>query len=65
MEGNCGFGGSMSAEQNNAIFAGHLRKGGNFCIAKHIKLLADPKIHLAKIRRTEEDKLLSTINQFK
>ena len=65
MGGNFGFFGSVSAEQNHASVAAHLGKGGNFSIAEHTKLLADRQIHLAKVRRTEEDKLLSMIEQFK
>ena len=65
MEGNFGFGGLVSAKQNHASVAAHLGKGSNFCIAKHIKLLADRQMHLAKVGRTEEDKSLSTIDQFK
>ena len=41
IEGKSGFGGSVSAEQNHASVAAHLGKGGNFCIAKHIKLMED------------------------
>ena len=65
MEGNFVFGGSVSAEQNYASVAAHLVKGVNFCISKHIKLLADQQMHIAKVCQTDEYKLLSMINQFK
>ena len=65
MEGKFGFGGSVSAEQNHSSVTAHLGNGGNFCIAKHIKLLADQQVHLAKVCISEEDKLPSTIDQFK
>ena len=65
MEGNFGFGGSLSAEQNHDSVAAHLGKGGKLCISEQIKLLADRQMHIAKVHRTEEEKLLSTTEQFK
>ena len=65
MEVNFVFGGSVSAEQNHAIVTDHIGMGVNFCIAKHIKLLADQQMHLANVLLTEEDKLISTIDQLK
>ena len=41
MEGNFGFDGSVSAEQNHASVESHLGNGGNFCIAEKIKLMVD------------------------
>ena len=41
MEGNFGFSGLVSAEQNHTSVSAHLGKGVNFCISKNIKFLSD------------------------
>lgn len=64
-EGTFGFSGSVPAEQNHASIVAHLGRGGNLCIAEHIKLLVERQLHLAKIRQKNDNNLYLQICQFK
>jgi hypothetical protein len=65
LDGNFNFNGSVPAEQNHSSIAAHMGCGGNFAIAEHVKALVDRQIHLAKQRKSADDRLHSASERHK